>query len=72
MFGLIIITFIVILAIYYVTTLDFEIGSGISEKKSQAKEAEYTIRSREAPKEITDKKNNELQRKNLSCGCKDS
>ena len=52
MFGLIILTIIVGFGIYYVTTLDFEIGSGISEEKSQAKDAEYTVNEPEAPKEI--------------------
>jgi len=64
MFELIVIAFLVGLGIYYVTTLDFEIGSGISEEKAQAKEAEYTVASPEArpdeldgrmPKEITEK-----------------
>jgi len=36
------IAFIVGLGIWYVTTIDFEIGSGISEEKNKAKEGEYT------------------------------
>lgn len=42
MVGLIVIAFFVALGIYYVTTLDFEIGSGFSEDKSKAKDVEYT------------------------------
>ena len=44
MVTLIIIAILVIWGIYYVTTLDFEVGSGISERKASAKDAEYTIR----------------------------
>ena len=54
MFELIGITFLILLGIYYVTTLDFEIGSGVSEEKKKAKEAEYTVHKPEAPKEISD------------------
>ena len=43
MVGLIILAFIIGLGIYYVTTLDFEIGSGISEDKSKAKDVEFTV-----------------------------
>jgi len=42
MWELLGIALIIGLGIYYVTTLDFEIGSGFSEKKKQAKEGEYT------------------------------
>jgi len=55
MLELIGITLIIGFGIYYVTTLDFEVGSGISEEKSQAKEAKYTITEPEAPKEIAEK-----------------
>jgi len=55
MLGLIILTLFIGLGIYYVTKLDFEIGSGISEEKSQAKEAKYTVREPQASKEIADK-----------------
>ncbi len=55
MIGLIILTIIIGFGIYYVITLDFEIGSGVSEEKSQAKEAEYMVHEPEAPKEIAEK-----------------
>jgi hypothetical protein len=29
--------------IYHVTTMDFEIGTGFTEKKRKARDAEYTI-----------------------------
>ncbi len=57
MFGLIIIIILVVLGIYYVTTLNFEIGSGVSEEKSQAKEGEYTVHKPEPSKKILDKNN---------------
>jgi len=59
MFELIGITLLIGLGIYYVTTLDFEVGSGISEEKSQAKEAEYVVAKPEATKELQKKWNNE-------------
>ena len=46
------ITFIIGLGIYYVTKLDFEIGSGISEQKEQAKEGEYRVVKPEKLKEL--------------------
>jgi len=52
MFGLIIIIILVVLGIYYVTTLDFEIGSGVSEEKLRAKEVEYTVHKPKKPRKI--------------------
>ncbi len=52
MLGLIIIIILVVLGIYYLTTLDFEIGSGVSEEKLQAKEGEYTVHKPKMPKKI--------------------
>ena len=46
---------LVAFGIYYLITLDFEIGSGFSERKSRAKEAEYTVLEDEALKEIAEK-----------------
>ncbi len=55
MLGLIIIIILVVLGIYYLTTLDFEIGSGVSEEKLQAKEGEYTVSEPKPSKKILDK-----------------
>ncbi len=55
MIGLIILTIIIGFGIYYVITLDFEIGSGVSEEKSKAKEVEYTINEPKALKGIAEK-----------------
>ena len=55
MFTLIFIAAVIIFGIYYVTTLDFEIGSGFSERKARAKEAEYTVLKQKEPKEIAEK-----------------
>ncbi len=55
MFGLIIIIILVGFGVYYLITLDFEIGSGISEEKSQAKEGEYTVNKPEPSKKILNK-----------------
>ena len=55
MLILIFIVAVIVLGIYYVTTLDFEIGSGFSERKTQAKEVEYTVLEDEKPKEIAPK-----------------
>jgi hypothetical protein len=52
MLILIIIAVLVGLAIYYVTTLDFQIGTGFTEEKSKAREVKYTV----VQKENTDKK----------------
>ena len=46
--------------IYYLTTLDFEVGSGFSERKARAKEAEYTVLEDEKPKEIAENKGKEV------------
>lgn len=42
MFILLTIALLVAFGIYYVTTLDFKIGSGFSEDKSHAKDVDYT------------------------------
>jgi hypothetical protein len=55
MVGLIVLTIIVGLGIYYVTTLDFEVGTGISEEKKKAKEVKYMVSEPETPKEIAEK-----------------
>lgn len=57
MIGLIIIAFIIALWIYYATTLDFEVGSGVSEEKLRAKEVEYTVSNPKVLKNI-EKMNN--------------
>ena len=54
MITLFVITFFIVLGINYLTTLDFEVGSGISEKKRQAKNVEYHVLEPEKPKEIPD------------------
>jgi len=52
MIGLIIFILIISFGIYYVITLDFEIGSGVSEEKLRAKEVEYTVHKPKKPKKI--------------------
>lgn len=42
--GLLILAGLVLFGIYYVTTMDFEIGSGFSEEKRKAKDAEYSVK----------------------------
>ena len=48
---LILIALVVGGAIYYVMKLDFEIGSGFSEEKNKAREAEYTVVDSDAKSE---------------------
>lgn len=55
MFWLLGISLLIFIGIYYVTGLDFEIGTGFSEEKSQAKEGKYTVVEPEAPKELEEK-----------------
>jgi hypothetical protein len=43
MIPLIIFTALILYGIYHVTTMDFEIGTGFTEKKKKARDAEYTI-----------------------------
>lgn len=43
MFVLLAIIFLTGLVLYYVTTLDFEIGDGFTEEKKQAREAKYIV-----------------------------
>ena len=50
-----IVAVLIAFGIYYLTTLDFEVGSGFSERKTQAKEVEYTVLEDEKPKEIAPK-----------------
>ena len=47
MLILLAIAFLIGLGVYYVTILDFEVGTGFTEEKKQAREAEYTIVKRE-------------------------
>ena len=47
MFVLLAIIFLTGLVLYYVTTLDFEIGDGFTEEKKQAREATYTVVKKE-------------------------
>jgi len=50
MFTLIGIIIAIIFFIWYVTTIDFVIGNGFTEKKKKAKDVEYTETSKEDEK----------------------
>jgi heme/copper-type cytochrome/quinol oxidase subunit 2 len=43
MIILIAIILLIVLGIYYIGTLDFEVGTGYTEEKNQAREVEYTV-----------------------------
>ena len=47
MFLLLAIIFLTGLVLYYVTTLDFEVGDGFTEEKKQAREVKYTVVKKE-------------------------
>ena len=47
MFLLLIIIFFVGFVLYYVTTLDFEVGTGFTEEKKQARKVKYTTVKKE-------------------------
>lgn len=51
MFALITITFFVGLGLYYITGLDFEVGTGFTEMKKKARDVDYEVVDKENSKQ---------------------
>lgn len=54
MIGIIALIIIVVLLIFYLTGLPFEVGTGFTEEKNKAREGEYTVADKKKTKAISD------------------